>query len=236
MTDYPIGPSGFPEWSSEDGSVRLINADCLAVLPTLEAGSVDAVVTDAPYGIGYDASQSTQQGIQPFEKITGDGEAFDVSPWLPFYDVLVWCLPQLTLNVPQFGAWYAWDKTTRNDLRCRISEYEYAWHKMATKTRGFRHLWSGAYRASEANRKRVHPTQKPIVLMTWCLKFVYGETVLDPYLGSGTTGVACIRTCRRFIGIEIEPKYFDIAVARCKAELNRFPLLEPARPTQRSLL
>jgi DNA modification methylase len=74
--------------------------------------------------------------------------------------------------------------------------------------------------------------------MQWCLKHVCGETILDPFMGSGTTGVACLRTGRRFIGIEIEPRYFDIAVKRIEAELNRHPLLEPKQNVhkQRELL
>ena len=64
--------------------------------------------------------------------------------------------------------------------------------------------------------------------MLWCLSFLPdAETILDPFMGSGTTGVACVRTDRRFIGIEKEPKYFAIAVKRIEAELNRFPLIEP---------
>ena len=74
--------------------------------------------------------------------------------------------------------------------------------------------------------------------MEWCVRSVPDEpkTILDPFMGSGTTGVACVRTGRRFIGIEKEERYFDIAVKRIEAELNRFPLLEPKQPTQGSLL
>ena len=226
------------EWTSPDGSVRLLLGDCLEILPTLDREEIGAVVADAPYGLAYDASTSTQQGIKSFDPIEGDSVPFDISPFVSFPDVLIWSLPQLTLGVPVgMGAWYAWDKTTRNDLGCRISEYEYCWHKRATKTRGFRHLWSGAYRASEAGRERLHPTQKPVALMAWCLKHVQGEVICDPFTGSGTTGVACIRTQRRFIGIEISEQYFRVAVDRCQRELGRFPLFEqPAKSRQRELL
>ena len=77
----------------------------------------------------------------------------------------------------------------------------------------------------------VELARRPIVSST-----PIGGIVLDPFMGSGTTGVACIRTGRKFIGIEKEPKYFDIAVKRIKDELNRFPLLEPTKPKQGSLL
>jgi hypothetical protein len=150
----------------------------------------DAVVTDAPYGINYAPALSTQQGIQPFAPIDGDDRPFDIIPFLDFPDVLVWCCPQLTVGVPLgLGAWYSWDKVTRNGLKVRIGECEYAWHKRATKTRVFRHLWSGAYRASESGQKAVHPNQKPVALMRWCfevMKLKPGMTVLDPYMGSGS--------------------------------------------------
>jgi DNA modification methylase len=96
-------------------------------------------------------------------------------------------------------------------------------------------MWAGYQRDSEIGEGSIHPTQKPIKLMEWCLRFVDG-TVADPYMGSGTTGVACIRTGRRFIGIEIEPSYFEIAKRRCIAELERFPLLEPKPKKQMELL
>ncbi len=209
------------EWKDEKAGIRLILGDCLKVLPTLEVGSIDAVVTDPPYGIAYDASTSTQQGIQRFEQLKGDEVPFDASPWLQFDDVLAWCLPQHTINLPTgMGVWYAWDKVTQNGLKVRISEVEYAWHKRGTKTRMFRHLWSGAYRESESGQRSQHPTQKPIAVMKWCLQFVKAQTILDPFMGSGTTGVACIRTGRCFIGIETEPKYFEIAVQRHKRALR----------------
>jgi len=197
----------------------LYHGDCMDVLPTLSG--VDAVVTDPPYGIAYDASGSSQRGIQPFAMIQGDDKPFDVSPFLEFDDVLAWCRPQWTLNVPVgVGGWYAWDKTLQNN-GCRIAECEYAWHKRATKTRVFRHLWSGAYRASESGIQSVHPTQKPIALMVWCLSHVKEHTILDPFMGSGTTGVACICEGRNFIGIEKDEKYFQIAVERIRRELQQ---------------
>jgi site-specific DNA-methyltransferase (adenine-specific)/modification methylase len=79
-------------------------------------------------------------------------------------------------------------------------------------------MWNGMIRDSERAYPRVHPTQKPVKLMEWCLSFAPdADSVLDPFLGSGTTGVACANLGRRFIGIEINPKYFDIACTRIEA-------------------
>ena len=82
-----------------------------------------------------------------------------------------------------------------------------------------------------------HPTQKPLALMQWCLKWIESDSVLDPFMGSGTTGVACVRLGRRFIGIELEPKYFAISKRRIIDELNRVKFLEPPkRERQKQLI
>jgi DNA modification methylase len=95
-----------------------------------------------------------------------------------------------------------------------------------------------------ANKERVvnddgqadHPTQKPLVVMRWILDSTDPQSVCDPFMGSGTTGVACVRTGRKFIGIELERRYFNIAVDRIEKELNRFPLIEQPPAVQRELL
>ena len=85
-----------------------------------------------------------------------------------------------------------------------------AWTNLDRPVRVFR--FAQCEQASEGEKQ--HPTQKPLALMAWCMKWIAGKTVLDPYMGSGTTGVACANLGRKFIGIEIERKYFDIACER----------------------
>lgn len=208
---------GKPETSNpHQVKLDLMFGDCLEFVGDL-VSRVDAVVTDAPYGLNYDASKSSQKGIKKFRQIEGDDHPFDVTPFLEFPDILVWCLPQLTVGVPiGEGAWYAWDKVTKNNLKVRISECEYAWHRSATKTRAFRYLWSGAYRL-ERGRTTLHPNQKPIKLMEWCLSLLglpEGSTILDPYMGSGSTGLACCRSGFNFIGIEKDPEFYRVACDR----------------------
>jgi site-specific DNA-methyltransferase (adenine-specific)/modification methylase len=108
-----------------------------------------------------------------------------------------------------------WDKKCR-EWDDTFSDAEVAWTNAITRTKVFRHMWVGAFRASESLAgERRHPTQKPVALLEWCLQFLGGSRViLDPFMGSGTTGVACMNLGRKFIGIEIEPKYFDIACER----------------------
>ena len=210
-----------PDWQSDDGTIRLYCDDCLSILPEIPDGSVDAVVTDPPYGVNLDSNKSGNRFRQKFDLIEGDDKTFDPSPLMAFDDVILWgCNHYCHAIPPHEGQWYFWDKVTRNGLKVRIAEGEYAWHKRGTKPRAFRHLWSGAYRASESGKKSVHPTQKPVALMEWCLDLAKGDTILDPFMGSGTTGIACVNHGRQFIGIEKERKYFDIAVQRIEKAIS----------------
>ena len=217
------------KWTSECGTVTLYCGDCLEILPTLAPGSVDAVVTDPPYGIGLKCEGEASGGVgrQSFAAIEGDGAIFDPTPLMQFNDAILFgCNNYCHAIPPLVGQWYFWDKTLQNN-GCRIAEGEYLWHKCGTKPRAFRHLWSGAYRASESGERSQHPTQKPIALMEWCLNLVRSGSCLDAYMGSGTTGVACVRLGRRFIGIEIDPGYFAIAKRRIQDELKKVAFLEP---------
>jgi len=107
-----------------------------------------------------------------------------------------------------------WDK---ENGKTDFADCEIAWASMDMSAKLIRHRWNGMLRVG--NEKRYHPTQKPIAVMEWCLGFIPDAvTVLDPFMGSGTTGVACSRLGRTFIGIEREPKYFDIACERIERE------------------
>jgi site-specific DNA-methyltransferase (adenine-specific)/modification methylase len=198
----------------------LIHGDCLQVLPTLEAGSVDAVITDPPYGISYNPkggnSKARRGNLAP---ILGDGEPFDPSPWLRFPIVVLWGSNHYADRLPAKDSWLVWYK--RRDIpSINFADCEMAWTNVGGPARVFDHRWHGMIRDSEMGQKRVHPTQKPVSLMEWCLdmaKVPRGATVLDPFAGSGTTGVACLQTGRRFIGIELDAAYFEVARQRLEA-------------------
>ena len=202
----------------------LYNCDCLDILPYLEP--VDLVLTDPPYGINLKASENGGIGRQNFEHIIGDNEIFDPSMLLNFNDCILWGCNHYCHKIPPLkGQWYFWDKVKMNGLKLRIAEGEFAWHKLGTKPRAYRHLWSGAYRDSESGVRSEHPTQKPIDLFLWCMSLSNTVgLVLDPFLGSGTTAVACERLKRRWIGIEIEEKYCAIAKKRIEAERKQLKL------------
>jgi site-specific DNA-methyltransferase (adenine-specific)/modification methylase len=109
-----------------------------------------------------------------------------------------------------------WDKLNGDN---DYADCELAWTNIDKPVRRLRFRWHGMLRDEPG--VRVHPTQKPVALMEWAIGHCpEAESVCDPYLGSGTTGVACVRLGRRFVGIEIDEKYFAVAVARIEKEIQ----------------
>jgi site-specific DNA-methyltransferase (adenine-specific)/modification methylase len=198
------------------GDATLYHGDCLEILPTLS--KVDAVITDPPYGIGYShgvgggkLAASTRFDSHP---VVGDDVPFDPVPWLGFDRVVLFGANHFASRLPDSAFWLVWDKrdgVCSNDQ----ADCEMAWVKGRGNARVIRHLWNGMLKDSERGIQRVHPTQKPVEVMAWAIKQVGNPSaILDPFMGSGTTGVACANLGRKFIGIEIERKYFDIACER----------------------
>jgi len=196
--------------------------DCLELLKSLPSGSVDAVVTDPPYGIGYVASR--YRGAKFSGVIHGDDSPFDPSALLSIgVPTIMWGGNNFANSLPR-GGWLCWDKRCCEEAdRIHGSPFELAWVSDCAKFKMKRLQHCGAVSADRT--ARVHPTQKPIELMRWCLDLLgipEGATVLDPYCGSGTTGVACVQTGRNFIGYEIDPKYCEIARRRIEAAVPLF--------------
>ena len=198
------------------GDCTLMLGDCREILPTL--GKVDAVVTDPPYGIDY---QSTliKLGAKKFDKIANDS-GIDLREILLFADcVLAFGANNFPEQLPHRGRWLCWDKRTIDGSADAMlgSPFELAW---SNKTSGYdkivRVLHGGVVNADGGSR--VHPTQKPISVMVQSIRWAapYGDTILDPFMGSGTTGVACVKLGRKFIGIEIDERYFNIACERIR--------------------
>ena len=210
------------------GDCTLYLGDCRDILPTL--GKVDAVVTDPPYGIGI-----TRSNRLAISRGMGGGTWDDEAPEASLVAVLVGMAPRAIIwggnyfGLPPTRCFLVWDKC--NDGR-DFADIEFAWTNIDAVARIHRQ------RPMNMDGGKVHPTQKPITLMQWCLGLLEsGGTVLDPFMGSGSTGVACALTDRQFIGIEREPSYFDIACRRIE-EAYRQPRLfdEPApKPVQPSL-
>ncbi len=206
-----------------------------------QAGMVDlsnlSVVTDPPYGIGYRhgkwRGKLAGPSVAANEPIEGDDRPFDPAPWLIYDNVIMWGANNYARRLPEGGGWLIWDKRngmTSNDQ----ADCEMAWTNTMRSVRIVHHLWNGMLKASERGERRVHPTQKPVDVMKWCLSFVRdAETIMDPYMGSGPTGIACVGLGLRFIGIEIEPKYFDIACRRIE-DAYKQPRLFEDEPKQKA--
>jgi site-specific DNA-methyltransferase (adenine-specific) len=191
------------------GNATLYRADCREVLPTLP--KVDAVITDPPYGIAtgkkrMGPSGSLEWGEQDWDRATdpeGVALAIVAAPVC-----IVW--GGNYYNLPPSRCWLSWDKC-QPEAWYSTAHFELAWTNMEKNARAWRMAQAQAYGTMD----KQHPSQKPVALMEWCIKHA-GEprSVLDPYMGSGTTGVACMNLGRSFIGIEREPRYFEIACRR----------------------
>jgi len=229
-----------PYWTSKDGRHVLYNADCMDVLPTL--AGVDACVTDPPYGIAHFKGPSGNAGAyrnkegttkRNSAKIYGDDKPFDPSPLFAFENVLMFGANHYAKRLPDYGRWLAWNKLESIKSFDSFSDVEFMWHSQGGKaSRICNYMWKGGLacrKAGENNGRRDHPTQKPVGLMVWCIeqtKVPQGSLVLDPYAGSGSTCVACIRTSCRSIGVEINREYCDVIVRRMEQELSQLSLLE----------
>ena len=192
------------------GAATLYLGDCRDVLPTL--GKVDAVVTDPPYGLGDKldgAGVSSQWGL-----LYGEGApAWDKETAIDALKAsmqkgrwqIVWGGNYYAL--PPMRCWLLWDKMQEHTS----GHAEMAWTNLDKPIRTFRYA-----RAQLASEGKVHPTQKPEPLMRWCINHLpdNAQIILDPFMGSGTTGVAAVQMGRNFIGIERDPGYFDIACRR----------------------
>lgn len=219
-----------PDWATADGRVKLYCGDAIELLPTLDG--IDCVIVDPPYGIGY---QSGREG-ELERSISGD-ETTEIRDAIiatnyPKAVFATWrCIPPVR---PRGVLVWAKNAGGMGDLSFPWKpDFEVIWI-YGDGWSG--HRGSGVLRAStvcswnSGPAARCHPHEKPVDLLEQIVEKAPGDVVCDPCCGSGTTGVACVRLGRQFIGIEREPRYFEIAVRRIKAELERAPLFE-AKPT-----
>lgn len=204
------------------GNATLYLGDCMDVLPTLDR--VDAVITDPPYGIGESSKKVASRqrkaggrsaaladqrdyGEFDWDQAPPDGALIDAirnhATWSALFGGNYFQLPPTS-------CWLVWDKLNGNN---DFADCELAWTNWPKAVRRIQWRWNGMIR--QGNEDRYHPTQKPLEVMKWVIDLCpQSDTVLDPFMGSGTTGVAAVQMGRRFIGIEREPKYFEIACKR----------------------
>lgn len=226
--------------------VEIWLGDAYQIVPTLPR--FEAVVTDPPYGQSYKVNTFYAGGkresavirrsgktllVRPnvYEPILGDDAPFDPSFLIDLArEVIIWGAHKFSDRLPP-GQWLVWDKVPTGKTRDQ-GDGEAAWRNCpGGPMRIYRLLWDGlcvgrgARHEVTAGQKRYHPAQKPEVLMAWCLGFVRGSSVLDPFMGSGSTGVACVKAGKSFTGIEASERYFDIALDRISRTVRQPDLL-----------
>ena len=205
--------------------VTLYLGDCGEIIPTLDLVDV-TVISDPPYANGalnggkiVRAKRAYDPGAtgHVWPDLVGNDAPFDPALLLPFKNLVLWGANNYASRLPDSSCWFAWDRKMDRAAKSHIGDGELAFVRgLPFKTiRMFRHMWAGFQRDSEVGQKHVHPTQKPVALMEWCIDFFPSSTtIMDPYMGAGATGVAAIRSRKRFIGIEIVEQYFDVACRR----------------------
>lgn len=199
--------------------------DCAEIMPTL--GRVDAVVTDPPYGIGESdknfASRSKLANADKYTRSEWDKappaqEVIDLMRSISKYQII---FGGNYFHLPPTSCWLVWDKQNGNN---DFADCELAWTNLKKAVRRIYWRWNGMIRKGDDVRE--HPTQKPEGVMAWCLTHIPdADTILDPFMGSGTTGVACVKAGRSFIGIERDPTYFDIARRRIEVAYQQGDML-----------
>ena len=197
----------------------------------MEGKKADALIGDPPYGINLDTDWSGIRGTgksmgvakkikgKSYPRITGDDKPFDAGFLFDF-----WKTPEMFLfgadyyaeSIPSRvdGSWLVWDKRKPSQSEGFGSEFELVWSRQRHKRRILRHEWFGFLREGEHGQSRVHPAQKSLALIEDLLSQWCGDFVIDPFVGSGTTLIACEHLNRICYGMEIEPKYCDVTIAR----------------------
>lgn len=213
------------------GNAELWHADCREVLPMLPKCGL--ILTDPPYGIGEHGGKrrfgpaSAMRGFathKQYENLDWDNEP---PPEDVFRQVIaagtrciIWganhFISRLPVAVLDSPSWLVWHK--KGSDKSSFADCELAWTNLGCAARYFRHDWVG-FGAINSGEQRLHPAQKPVRVMEWCLSFVPdAKVVCDPFMGSGTTGVACAKGGRHFVGVERERKYFEMACERIERE------------------
>ena len=214
------------------GNATLYLGDCLDILPTLP--KVDAVITDPPYGIGEARADNSSRSCLAQSKDYGVAAWDDAPPTPELMGRILaagrWqCLfGGNYFGLPASSCWLVWDKVNGDN---DFADCELAWTNWPKAVRRLRWQWHGMIR--QGNEERYHPTQKPLQVMAWAIDLCpKADTILDPFMGSGTTGVAAISRGKSFIGIERDRSYFEIACRRIEDAQRQAPMFAPEPPKQ----
>lgn len=207
---------------------ELFNSDCLEIMKNYPDNHFDCVVTDPPYGLGEWVGKNKGRGKLAIAREWGV-QNWDNEIPVPecFNEMLRISNNQIIFGgnyfahlLPASSCWLVWDKhTTGNFADCEL-----AWTSFKTAVRKIDYMWNGMFQGKaggnmKLNEKRIHPTQKPVPVMEWIIANYTKEDdlILDPFMGSGTTGIACANFKRRFVGIEKEEHFFNGASDRVQS-------------------
>lgn len=221
------------------GDATLHLGDCRDV----ELPASAALVSDPPYGMGWDTRTARFSGGQEHHRrrrdgfggrsdwsaIVEDNTPFEPARWLGYDEVILWGANHYAARLP-VGTTLVWVKRLDDALGSFLSDAEVGWEKGGHGVYCFRDLTNYAL-----TKDRAHPTQKPVGLMEWCIKRTRAETIADPYMGSGSTGVACVKLGRKFVGVEIEQRYFDAACRRIEEAWKQPRLFSEPPPSAEQL-
>jgi DNA modification methylase len=195
------------------GDAVLYLGDCMDIMPDL--ARVHAVVTDPPYGIradenpvgGLKKKSGDFYGNTSWDRDRPPRAIFDLIRQLSDHQI-IWGGNYFTDYLPPTMQWLIWDKD-RTDFS--LADFEMAWSSQQRAARRIVYPMASAYKEGT-----FHPTQKPILIMEWTLDHLPDgvSVVLDPFMGSGTTGVAALKKGMRFVGIEREERYFEVCCQR----------------------
>jgi DNA modification methylase len=210
----------------EIGNATVYLGDCMEVLQLID--KVDAVITDPPYGINENSKKVASRVNLAAPKDYGNFD-WDKSPPPDHLIELIRTKAKYQaffggnyFTLPPTSCWLVWDKLNSGDF----ADCELAWTNWPKAVRRLQWRWNGMIR--QGNEERFHPTQKPLEVMKWVIDLCpKADSIIDPFMGSGTTGVAAIQMGKKFIGIEREPKYFEIACKRLDQAVSQPQLFEP---------
>jgi len=204
--------------------ITIYHGDCRDILPGLQA---DTICADPPYGIKLHSrkgggSRSKATAALNNYHVEGDVEPFDPAHLLNYRRVVLWGGNHFASRLPDTRCWLVWDKR-RGGKSDDQADAEIAWTNFDEPTRLYSHLWRGMIKDSEKDQRRIHPTQKPVSLMQWCLSIAKPQgLVCDPYMGSGSTLRAAANMGFPCAGIELDERYCEAAARR----LEQLALLE----------
>jgi site-specific DNA-methyltransferase (adenine-specific) len=205
-----------------DGKIVVYNTDCQELMKTLSDNSIDLVLTDPPYGIGGDSLHSNRKlksgGKFKNRALNTMDTSWDIAPAQEVFDEIFRISNNQIIwggnyfNLPKTRGIICWDKCQPFP---NFSAWEMGWTSFNSVAR--------IYKFDNRTGNKIHPTQKPTQLISWCLENYSKENdlIFDGFLGSGTTAISCIKGNRRFIGCELDNKYFDLACERIEYETRQ---------------